>query len=84
MKRTLALLLAAAIALPAIAQRRPAEPEQPKLVESIDVRVINVDVIVTDRRGKFVSGLKKEDFEILENGVPKTVSNFYEVEGNRA
>jgi VWFA-related protein len=84
LKRTLALLLAAALALPAIAQRRPAEPEQPKLVESIDVRVINVDVIVTDRRGKFVSGLKKEDFEILENGVPKTVSNFYEVEGNRA
>jgi VWFA-related protein len=84
LKRTLATILAAALALPAIAQRRPAEPEQPKLVESIDVRVINVDVIVTDRRGKFVSGLKKEDFEILENGVPKTVSNFYEVEGNRA
>ena len=84
MKRTLAILALAAIALPAIAQRKPAEPEQPKLVESIDVRVINVDVVVTDKRGNFVPGLKKEDFEILENGVPKTVSNFYEVEGNRA
>jgi VWFA-related protein len=84
LKRTLALILAAAIALPATAQRKPAEPEVPRLVENIDVRVINVDVIVTDRRGNFVSGLKKDDFEILENGVPKTVSNFYEVEGNRA
>ncbi len=84
MKRTLALVLATAIALPLLAQRKPAEPESPRLVENIDVRVIDVDVIVTDRRGNFVPGLKKEDFEILENGVPKTISNFYEVEGNRA
>jgi VWFA-related protein len=84
LKRTLALVLATAIALPLLAQRKPAEPESPRLVENIDVRVIDVDVIVTDRRGNFVPGLKKEDFEILENGVPKTISNFYEVEGNRA
>lgn len=84
MKRTLAILAAAALALPAIAQRKPAEPEIPRLVENIDVRVIDFDVIVTDRRGNFVSGLKKEDFEILENGVPKVISNFYEVQGSRA
>lgn len=84
MKRTLALLLAAALALPAAAQKKNAEPEAPKLVETIDVRLINVDVIVTDRRGNFVPNLKKEDFEVLENGVPKTITNFYEVEGNRA
>lgn len=84
MKRTLALVLAAAIALPAIAQRTPAEPELPRLVENIDIRIIDFDVVVTDRRGNFVPGLKKEDFEILENGVPKTITNFYEVEGPRA
>ncbi|HEX8619982.1 MAG TPA: VWA domain-containing protein, partial [Thermoanaerobaculia bacterium] len=84
MKRTTALFLATAIALPLLAQRKPAEPESPRLVENIDVRVIDVDVIVTDRRGNFVPGLKKEDFEILENGIPKTISNFYEVEGTRA
>lgn len=84
MNRTLALIVAAAVALPLAAQRKPAEPEQPKLVESIDVRVIDVDVIVTDRRGNFVPGLKKEDFEILENGVPKAISNFYEVQGTNA
>lgn len=83
MNRTLAFLAAVALTLPLAAQRRPAEPEQPRLVESIDVRVIDVDVIVTDRRGNFVPGLKKEDFEILENGVPKTITNFYEVEGDR-
>ncbi|HEX2060950.1 MAG TPA: VWA domain-containing protein [Thermoanaerobaculia bacterium] len=84
MTRILALLVAATMAAPLFAQRKPAEPEPPKLVESIDVRVINVDVVVVDRRGNFVPGLKKEDFEVLENGVPKTITNFYEVEGSRA
>jgi VWFA-related protein len=82
-KRTLALILAIA-ALPLAAQKQPAEPEQPKLVESIDVRVINVDVVVTDRRGNAVTGLTKDDFEIFENGTRKTITNFYEVEGQKA
>lgn len=84
MKRILALAAAAAIAAPLFAQRKPAEPDPLPYLEKIDVRIIDVDVVVTDRRGNFVPGLKKEDFEILENGVPKTISNFYEVEGTRA
>lgn len=83
MNRIVAILLAAALAVPVVAQRKPAEPEPPKLVDVIDVRVIDVDVVVVDRRGNFVPGLKKEDFEILENGIPKTITNFYEVEGSR-
>lgn len=83
MKRLLSLLLASAIALPLSAQKKPSDPELPRLVENIDVRVINVDVVVTDKRGNPVPNLKPEDFEILENGVPKPVTNFYEVEGGR-
>ncbi|MEO8036893.1 MAG: VWA domain-containing protein, partial [Acidobacteriota bacterium] len=63
-----------------IAQQPPQQTEVPKLMENVDVRVINVDVVVTDRKGNTVSGLKAEDFEIYENGVPKPVSNFYEIE----
>ena len=84
MKRTLALLAAVAVALPALAQRRQAPPEPPRLVENIDVRIINVDVIVTDKRGNFIPNLKPEDFTILENGVPKPITNFYEVQGSVA
>lgn len=83
MKRLLSLILAAAIAFPLGAQKKPSEPELPKLIENIDVRVINVDVVVTDKRGNPITGLKAEDFEIFENGVPKPVSNFYEVESGR-
>jgi VWFA-related protein len=84
LKRIVAILTAAALAIPAAAQRRNQEPETPRLVENIDVRIINVDVIVTDRRGNYVPNLKAEDFMILENGVQKPISNFYEVQGTVA
>ncbi len=74
----LAILISAAV----MAQEKPAG-ELPKLVESIDVRVINIDVVVTDKKGNPVTGLKKDDFEIYENGVPKLISNFYAVEGSK-
>lgn len=84
MNRILALLAAIAIALPAVAQKKPAEPALPQLVENIDVRVIDFDVVVTDKRGNFVPGLTKDDFEILENNVPKPISNFYEISAGAA
>ncbi len=83
MKRTFALILALLSAFPLTAQRN-IDPPSPKLVETIDIRVIDVDVVVTDRRGNPVTGLTKDDFIILENGVAKTISNFYEVQGGRA
>lgn len=70
--------------LPAAAQNTSVpDPSALPLGETIDIRVINIDVVVTDRRGNVVTGLKKEDFELLENGVPKTISNFYEVESTQ-
>jgi VWFA-related protein len=84
LKRTLTLLLLLVTTLPVLAQARRQEPESPRLVENIDVRVINIDVVVTDRRGNPIQGLKKEDFEIRENNVPKTITNFYEVRGSQA
>lgn len=75
-----ATLILATAALAADTPKQKPAAEVPKLVESVDVRVINVDVVVTDKRGNRIHGLKKDDFEILENGKAKTISNFYEVE----
>lgn len=47
--------------------------------ESIEVRVVNVDVVVRDRAGKPVTGLTKADFEIYENGQKREITNLYEV-----
>lgn len=82
MKRSLiATLIATQLVLPGatIAREVAQDQELPKLVESVEVRVINVDVVVTDRRGKVISGLKADDFEIYENGRKQPISNFYEV-----
>lgn len=71
--KVVALALAVAVACPVIAD------ETPQLAESIEVRVTNVDVVVTDRSGKHISGLTADDFEIFESGKPQPISNFYEV-----
>jgi len=52
-----------------------------QLTESIEVRVVNVDVVVADRDGKPVTGLTKDDFEIFEDKKPQVITNFYEVRG---
>jgi VWFA-related protein len=62
----------------------PQESEEPTFFESIDVQVVNVEVFVTDRAGKRVTGLTREDFEILEDRQPIEVSNFYAVDAGKA
>jgi VWFA-related protein len=44
-------------------------------VEAVDVRVIQVPVVVTDG-GKFVRGLTRKDFSVREDGVPQQVTFF--------
>jgi VWFA-related protein len=44
--------------------------------QEVDVLQVVVPIVVTDRRGNYVSNLKKEDFVILEDGVPQEVSYF--------
>jgi VWFA-related protein len=50
-----------------------------EVAESIEVRVVNVDVVVRDRAGKPVPGLTKADFEIFENGQKREITNLSEV-----
>ena len=40
------------------------------------VELINVTVTVTDANGRFVSGLRKEDFRLLEDGQEQQVTHF--------
>jgi VWFA-related protein len=38
--------------------------------------VVGVDVVVTDNNGNYLTGLKKENFRITEDGTVQTISNF--------
>jgi VWFA-related protein len=65
------------------ADQAPAESDDQvtdQFFESIEVNVVNVDVYVTDKKGQRVRGLKKDDFELFEDGKPVAISNFYAVE----
>jgi VWFA-related protein len=59
----------------------PPEQEIPKLTHQVEVVITNIDVVVTDKQGRRVTGLKPENFKIFEDGLPQKVSNFYEVQG---
>jgi VWFA-related protein len=45
--------------------------------DSVRVEVVNVDVFVTDKQGRPVAGLGREEFELLVDGQPVEISNFY-------
>src|SRR5260370_40214425 len=55
----------------------------PPLTAHVDVNVVNVDVTVTDRSGKPIMDLTRDDFQIFEDGKPMKVTNFSLAE-NRA
>jgi VWFA-related protein len=67
-------LIAGSTATFAFAAPPPAQPES--FGESVDVNVVNVDVYVTDKNGRPVTGLRKEDFELREDGKRVEISNF--------
>lgn len=64
--------------LPAAAQEPASEGWQPleAFGEEIAVEVVNLEVWVTDRQGRAVTGLGREDFELLVDGKPTPISNF--------
>ena len=58
-------------------------PKPPKKIEGmpdfsirVNVPLVNIDVGVMTKDGMFVPGLKKENFRIMEDGVPQTIANF--------
>lgn len=73
MSKPIALLLMLIIASTAFAQQ-----QLPSSGETIDVSLVNVDVFVTDKNGRRVTGLTADDFEIRENGRVQPITNFAE------
>ena len=45
-------------------------------VVKVKSNLVNIDVIVKDKKGKYVSDLKPEDFVITENGLPQKIEFF--------
>jgi len=82
MSRTLACCVALmSLAAPLLAQTATPDANAPAPSLQINSRAVLVDVIVTDRNGKPVTGLKKDAFTVTEQGKPQAISFFEEHTG---
>jgi VWFA-related protein len=70
------------------AQNPPAKPQAPgttapEQVIRTGVELITTDAIVRDSRGQFIADLKKDEFEIFEDGVRQQLVSFTLTHGGR-
>ena len=57
---------------PAPAQQKPQESG---VTISVEVPVVTIDVIATTQHGDLLTGLKKENFRVFEDGQPQPITN---------
>ncbi len=65
-------------------QQNPAPPPAPQAQGSqappvtfkVEVNYVEVDAVVVDKQGSFVRDLKRDDFQVLENGKPEKIATF--------
>ena len=73
--------LIAAVSL-ALSPTLPAQtPQQPTFRSGVEL--VQVDVVVVDKDGKHVRGLKAADFAVLDRDKPQTIATFEEVSHER-
>jgi VWFA-related protein len=88
MRKTL-VALAVLVAGHGLSAQDPKKPEGiltlPQARETIRSRadLVTTDVIVRDNQGQFMSNLTKNDFEVLEDGVPQNLITFVLTHGGR-
>src|ERR1700722_4859633 len=54
----------------------PKAPPPPTSSIAIESTVVNVDAAVTDAEGNILTGLKRENFRVLDNGQAQQITNF--------
>jgi VWFA-related protein len=74
------------IAVPKKKEEEPKKDDTPKPAQKVDTmpsftmrvssQLVTLDVGVLTKEGMFVPGLKKENFRVLEDNVPQTVTSF--------
>src|SRR5689334_10988891 len=73
---TWAAILVAMLCVGASAQDEPANPNDQTPVFTSNVNVVNLFFNVKDKHGNLIPDLKKDDFQVLEDGKPQTIKYF--------
>lgn len=70
---------------PSQQQQKPTPPQTPPQAQqppesgvsiSVDVPVVTLDVVATTQHGDLIPNLKKENFRVIDEGVPQAITNF--------
>lgn len=72
----LAIFLLALWSIPASAQTKPEPQTDPQDVVRVETSLVQTDVMVFDKKGKFVDGLKPEQFQLKIDNKPQEISFF--------
>src|SRR5882724_2477519 len=67
----------------AFAQSKPEKPVEQDDVIRVNTELVQTDVMVFDKQGRFVDGLKTEQFELKIDKKPQTISFFERVTSAR-
>ena len=62
---------------PSVGQEPQKEPV-PAIVAQVDL--VSVEVTVTNERGDFIAGLKRENFRVFDNGIEQPITHFAPIE----
>jgi VWFA-related protein len=52
------------------------EAQQGGVSISVEVPIVTLDVVATTQHGDLITGLKRDNFRIIEDGQPQTITNF--------
>src|SRR5690349_8688162 len=77
--RYLSLLLSVLVCANALAQTTQTTQKPQDDVVRVFTELVQTDVMVFDKNGKFVNGLKPENFELRVDGKPREIQSFEQI-----
>ena len=80
MRRIVVGLVVAGLAGAGPAAQQPPAAAEPQVTFKVEINYVEVDAAVFDRQGGFVRDLRREDFQVLEDGVVQDVTAFTQVD----
>lgn len=83
MRKVVGSMLVAAVLVTVLPVRAQEEEMGGAFTDIVDVQAVNVEVVVTDRRGQRVPGLTAKDFRLLVDGKPVSLDSFAEIRDGR-
>ncbi len=57
-------------------QTPPTDPQDPRFKLNVEVELVNITATVLDEQGKYMDGLKLDDFQVFEDGEEQKISFF--------